>query len=107
MRLQQRQIEPMQFYTRYRTMILNYVHLVWGQNIITIKRLNILHKKALKLMNFKSRNFYISSLFLSLNIFELPHEIFLENWLLIRKAINNFLLSLFNSCFMFLSETCQ
>ena len=74
---------------------LNYGNLVWGQNTNAIKRLTILQKKALRLMNFKPR----------LDILKLPDKIFLEKYLLISKAINNFLPSLFNDWFTFASET--
>ena len=42
---------------------LNYGNLVWGQNTNAIKRLTILQKKALRLMNFKPRNFHNSPFF--------------------------------------------
>ena len=75
---------------------LNYDNLVWGHNTNTIKRLPILQKKALRLLNFKSTNFHTSPLYLRLNILKLPDETFLENCILISKAMNNFLPSLFN-----------
>ena len=80
---------------------LNYGNLVWGQNTNAIKRLTVLQKKALRLMNFKLRNFHTSPLYLRLNILKLPDKIFLENYLLISKviSINNFLPSLFNDWF--------
>ena len=62
---------------------LNYGNLIWGQNVNTIKLLTILQKKALRLMNFKPRNFHTSPLFLTLNILKLPDKIILENCLLI------------------------
>ena len=62
---------------------LNYGNFVWGQNI--------LQKKVLRLMNFKPRNFHTSPLYSRLNVLKLPDKIFLENFLLISKAINNFL----------------
>ena len=83
----------------------NYGNLVWGQNTNAIKRLAVLQKKALRLMNFKPRNFLTSPLYLRLTILKLPGKIFLENCLLISKAINNILPSLFNDWFTFSSET--
>ena len=44
---------------------LKYGNLYWGQGTNAIKRLTILKKKALKLMNSKPRNFHTSSLYLS------------------------------------------
>ena len=41
---------------------LNYGNLVWGQITNAIKCLTILQKKALRLMNFKPRNFHTSPL---------------------------------------------
>ena len=70
---------------------LDYVNLIWGQNIKAIERLTILHKKPLKLMDLKPRNFHTSPLFLSLNILKLPDKTILENYLLTSKAISNFL----------------
>ena len=64
---------------------------------------NILQKKALRLMNLKPRNFYTSPLYPRLNIPKLRDKIFLENCLLIRKAINNFLPSLFVDWFTFVN----
>ena len=71
----------------------------------TIKCLTILQKKTLRLMNSKSTNFHTSPLYWRLNILKLPGETFLENCILISKAMNNFLPSLFNDCFTFASET--
>ena len=64
---------------------------------------NILQKKALRLMNLKPRNFYTSPLYQRLNILKLPDKIFVENCLLISKAINNFLPSLFVDWFTFVN----
>ena len=86
--------KPRNFHTS--SSYLSYGNLDWGQSANAIKRLTILKKKTLKLNNFKPRNFHTSSLYLSLNILKLSDKIFLENFLLINKAINNFLPSLFN-----------
>ena len=56
-------------------------------------------------MNFKPRNFHTSPLYMRLNILKLPDKILFENWLLISKAINNFLPSPFNDWSTFASET--
>ena len=56
-------------------------------------------------MNFKPKNLPTSPLYLRLNILKLPEKIFLENCLVISKAINNFLPSLFDDWFTFASET--
>lgn len=79
-------------------------NLTWGQNINRIIRLTILQKKALRSMNFKPRNFHISPLFWRLSILKLPEKINLEIRLLISKATNNSLPSLFNNWFTFSSE---
>ena len=44
---------------------LNYDNLLWGQNINRIKCPTILQKNALRLTNFKARQFRISPLLLS------------------------------------------
>ena len=75
-----------------------------GQNTNAIKRLTILQKQALRLMNFKPRNFHTSLLYLRLSVLKLLDKIFLENYLLISKAINSLLPSLFNDWFTFASE---
>ena len=62
-------------------------------------------EKALRLMNFKPRNFYTFPLYLRLNILKLPEKLFFENHILISKAVNNFLPSLFSDWFTFTSET--
>ena len=55
---------------------LNYGNLVWSQNTNAIKHLTTLHKKTLRLMNFKPRSFHTSSLYLRLNILKLPDKFF-------------------------------
>ena len=80
---------------------LNYGNLVWVQNRNTIKLLTILQKKGWRPMNFEPRNFHISPLFLTLNIFKLPDKIIVQNCLLITQAINNFSSSLINNCLNF------
>ena len=55
---------------------LNQDYLVWGQNTNAIKRLIILQKKTLRLMDFKPRNVHTSLLHLRLNILKLPEKMF-------------------------------
>ena len=66
---------------------------------------SVLQKKTLRLMNFKPRNFHTFPLYLRLNILKLPDKLFFENHILISKAVNNFLPSLFSDWFTFTSET--
>ena len=47
---------------------LSYSCIVWAQNINTVRRLIILQKKALQIMNFKDQLFHSSPLFSSNNI---------------------------------------
>ena len=42
---------------------LSYSCIVWAQNINTVRRLNVLQKKALRIMNLKDQLFYSSPLF--------------------------------------------
>ena len=46
-------------------------------------------------------------MFLELNTSKLPEKIFLENCQMISEAINNFLSSLFNNCYIFWSDAHQ
>ena len=55
---------------------LNQGCLAWGPNTNAIKRLIILLKKTLRLMDFKPRNVHTSLLHLRLNILKLPEKMF-------------------------------
>ena len=56
-----------------------YSSIVWAQNINTLRRLIILQKKTLWIMNFKDQLFYSSRLFSSNNILKFGDNIALEN----------------------------
>ena len=47
---------------------INYVNLIWGQNLHSLSRIIILQKKALRIMNFQSRDSRSSPLFRSNHI---------------------------------------
>ena len=42
---------------------IDYANLIWGENLQALSRIIILQKKALKLMNFQSRESHLSPLF--------------------------------------------
>ena len=64
----------------------------------------ILQKKAIKIINFQTRNFHSSPLFKQNSIIKFQGKICLENVLLLSKSINNLSLSVFNTWFSFFSD---
>ena len=66
----------------------SYSCIVCSQNINTVRRLIILQKKALQIMNFKDQLFHSSPLFSSNNVFKFGNEITLENIIFVSKSIN-------------------
>ena len=66
-----------------------------GSNINTVRRLIILQKKALQIINFKGWLFHSSPLFSSNNILKFGNKITLENIIFISKSINRQLPSIF------------
>ena len=73
----------------------------WAQNINKERRLIILQKKALQIMNVKDQLFHSSPLFFSNNILKFGDKITLENILFISKSINRQVPSIFNDWFTF------
>ena len=61
---------------------LSYSCIVRAENINTVRRLIILQKKALQIMNFKDQLFHSSPFFFSNNIFKFGDKITLENIIL-------------------------
>ena len=80
---------------------LSYSCIVWAQNINTVRRLIVLQKKALRIMNFKDQLFHSSPLFSSNNILKFGDKITLENILFVSKSINRKVSSTFNDWFTF------
>ena len=72
---------------------INYVH----QNLHSLSRIIILQKKALRIMNFQSRDSHSSPLFRSNHILKLEDKILIENILFISKSFNNLLPPIFIS----------
>ena len=64
---------------------INYANLIWGQNQHALSRIIILQKKALRIMNFQSRDSHSSSLFRSNHILKLEDKILKENALFTSK----------------------
>ena len=75
---------------------LNYSSLVWAQHYGSIKRLIILQKRVLRIINFKPRNCHTSLLFKEKTILKLIYKLQLENILFVNKCINNLLPPIFN-----------
>ena len=80
---------------------LSYSCIVWAQNIKTVRRLTILQKKTLQIMNFKDRLYHSSPLFSSNNILKVGGKITLENILFVSKSINRQVPSIFYDWFTF------
>ena len=83
---------------------LSYCCLVWAQNCSTIRRIMILQKKTLRVINFQPRNFHTSPLFKQNSILKFQDKICLENILFISKTLNNLSPSVFNTWFSFTSD---
>ena len=84
---------------------LNYCSLFWAHSYNAIKRLVILQKKALRIMNFQPWNSHTSSLFGKTSVLKFKDEIILEKISFIINSINNLLSSLFSNWFVFSSGT--
>ena len=82
---------------------INYACIIWGQNVCTINRIFILQKKALRLTHFKEHNAHTAPLFFKSKIVKLPVNVKIQNCLFISKYVNNNLLSIFNTWFVFSS----
>ena len=80
---------------------LSYSYIVWAHNINTIRKLIIIQKKALQIINFKDQLFHSSSLFSSNNILKFGGKITLENIFFVSKSINMQVPSLFYDWFTF------
>ena len=78
---------------------LYYSCLVWAQNFLSVKRLYILQKKALRLMYFQKRNTHTSSLFSDSKILKFPDKVSMENCIFISNSIHNVLPSVFQNWF--------
>ena len=64
---------------------INYANLIWGQNLHALSRIIILQKKALRIMNFQSRDSHSSPLFKSNHTLKLEDKILIENIIFINK----------------------
>ena len=73
---------------------LSYCCLVWAQNFSSIKRILILQKKAVRIINFQPRNSHTSPLL------KFQDKVCLENILFVSKSSNNLSPSIFNTSFL-------
>ena len=64
---------------------INYANLIWNQNLNALSRIVMLQKKALRVMNFPSRDSHSGPLFKSNHILKLENKILIENILFINK----------------------
>ena len=69
---------------------INYANLIWGQNLHAVSQIVILQKKALRIMNFQSRDSHSSLLFKSNHILKLEDKILIENILFIKSHLTTF-----------------
>ena len=74
---------------------INYVDVIWGQDLDALSRVIIIQKKALKSMNFQSKDSHSSPLFKSNHILKLEDKILMENIPFINKSFNNLLFPIF------------
>ena len=83
---------------------LSYYCLVWAQNFSSIKRILILQKKAVRIINFQPRNSRTSPLFKQNFILKFQDKICLENMIFVSKSLNNLSPSIFNAWFSLSSD---
>ena len=83
---------------------LSCCYLVWAQNRSTIKRILILQKKAVRIINFQPRNSHTSPLFKQNFILKFQDKTCLENVLFVSKSLNNLTPSVFSTWFSFSSN---
>ena len=83
---------------------INYANLICGQNLYAVNRIVILLKKALRIMNFQSRDSHSGPLFKSNHILKFEDKILIENILFINKSFNNLLPPIFKSWFTICSD---
>ena len=70
---------------------INYVNLLWDQNLRAVNRIVTLQKETLRIRNFQSRDSHSSPLFKSNHILKLEDKILINNILFINKPFNNLL----------------
>ena len=83
---------------------LNHANLIWDQNLNAVSRIVILQKKALRIMNFQSRDSHSSPLFKSNHFLKFEDKILIENILFINKSLNNLLHPIFKNWYTFWSD---
>ena len=69
-----------------------------------VSRIVILQRKALRIMNFQSRDCHSSPLFKSSHILKPEDKVLIENIIFINKSFNNLLPPVFKSWFIFCSN---
>ena len=83
---------------------LSYCCLVWAQNFSTTWRTVVLQEKAVRIINFRPRNFHTSLRFKQSSISKFQDKICLEKTLFVSKSLNNLSPSTFSTWFSFSSD---
>ena len=83
---------------------LSYCCLVWAQNFSSIKRILILQKKPVRIINFQPRNSHTSPLFKQNFILKFQDKTCLENILFINKFLSNLTQPVFSTWFSLPSD---
>ena len=84
---------------------LSYASCVWVQNLSSVKKLHILHKKSFRLMFFQNRNAHAGPLFKKTNILKFRNKVALENCILINNSLDKTLLKILCDCFILSFES--
>ena len=83
---------------------INYVTLIWKQNVNAVSRIVVLQEKALGMINFQAREPHASPLFKSNHFLKVKDKIPIDCILITNKLFNSLLPLIFNSCCTFCSD---
>ena len=83
---------------------LRYTSLAWAQNTNSVKRINLLRKKSLRMIYFRSQNSRTAPLLKDSKIIKSFGKTTLENSIFISKFLRGLLPSAFNGWFNFFFE---
>ena len=84
---------------------LSYVCTAWVQNLNSKHRINLLQKKAIRIISFASFDAHTLPIFAKLNIIKFPDLIYFCNWLFIYKHLLRKSLSVFSNVLVLTSNT--
>ena len=83
---------------------LYYSCLALAQNFITIQRILIVQRNAVRIISFQPRSIHASALFKQNSILRFQDKISLENILFVNEPLNNLTPSIFNTWFSLFSD---